>query len=125
MPIILEQSTIGWGQSVTEKNKNYLERTQKLFLKLIIKEKYTHYEESLLKVKLETLEVRRLGLSLKFAKDCIRNEEFKILFPENSKPETITKHHEKYKVPHRNTERMKHSSIIHMIHQLNQDERKN
>ena len=100
-------------------------REVELFYLLTRKGKGIYHHTSLIKLNLETLEERRESLALKFAKDCIKNEEFKLFFPENSKPETITRHHEKYKVPRCNTERMKHSSIIHMIHQLNQDERKN
>ena len=43
---VLEQSCIVWGSSLTEENKNYLERTQKTFTKLILGDKYTTYKEA-------------------------------------------------------------------------------
>ena len=117
---VLEQSSVVWGSSLSEENKNDLERTQKCFTKLILKNKYKTYEESLLYLNLETLEKRRQDLSLKFAKDCIKNEKFKSLFEENEN-QVNTRHSAKYQIPHSNTERMKKSCIITMKNQLNRD----
>ena len=117
---VLEQSSVVWGSSLSEENKNDLERTQKCFAKLILKNKYKTYEESLLYLNLETLEKRRQDLSLKFAKDCIKNKKFKSLFEENEN-QVNTRHSEKYQIPHSNTERMKKSCIITMKNQLNRD----
>ena len=55
---VLEQSAIVWGSSLTYENKTDLERTQKSFAKMILKNKYTSYEEALLKLNLPTLEER-------------------------------------------------------------------
>ena len=121
---ILKQSAVVWGPSLTEQNKYNLERTQKSFAKFILKSKYEDYEDSLIQLNLETLEERRQSLTLKFAKDCIKNEKFKYMFPENKYPDKLTtRYQEKYKVPFANTVRMKNSSIVHMINQLNQEER--
>ena len=38
---VLEQSCVVWHGSLTQENENYLERTQRTFCKLILKEKYT------------------------------------------------------------------------------------
>ena len=116
----LEQSAVLWASSLSEENKEDLERLQKCFIKLIFSKKYrseneNSYKELLLKLNLEPLEVRRDLLSLKFAKDCIKFNKLKDLFPENSKEHCMeTRHQEKYKVLHANTERLKTSSIIHM-----------
>ena len=80
---ILEQSAVVWGSSLSQKNKSDLERTQKSFLKLILKNKYKNYEDSLLLLNLENLETRRQSLSLKFAKDCIKYKKFGNMFPLN------------------------------------------
>ena len=122
---ILEQSAVVWGPSLSQKNKSDLERTQKSFLKLILKNKYKSYGHSLLLLNLESLEKRRQSLSLKFAKDCIKNQKFDNMFPLNNfAGKTQTRNMEKYKVPHTNTERMKKSSIPYMINLLNKENSK-
>ena len=118
---ILKESSVVWSSSLSEENKSDLERTQKSFAKLILKQSYTTYEEALLTLNLQTLEDRRNELSLKFAKKCLNNSKFKDLFPENKTHWYHTRHKEKYTVPFCNTERMKQSGIMNMIHQLNLD----
>ena len=41
---VLEQSCVVWGTSLTQENLEDLERTQKTFAKLVLKEKYKNYE---------------------------------------------------------------------------------
>ena len=75
-----------------------------------------------MKNNLESLEMRRQGLTLKFAKDCITNEKFKYIFPRNNFTQKInTRNQEEFHVPHANTNRMKTSSIPYMINQLNKE----
>ena len=83
-----------------------------------MKNKYTTYEDSLLKLNIQSLEERRLDLNLKFAKQCTKNEKFKNLFPENE-DRVNTRHKEKYSIPHCNTNWMKQSSLIQLKHLLN------
>ena len=80
---VLEQSAEAWSSSLTEENKEDLERTQKSFAKMVLKHEYTNYENALLKLNLQTLEERRKELCLKFAKDSIKNEVLSDLFPIN------------------------------------------
>ena len=56
---VLEKSAIVWSSSLTAENKIDIERTQKKFAKMILKNKYTSYQESLLKLNLPTLEQRQ------------------------------------------------------------------
>ena len=120
---VLEQSSVVWSSSITQKNKNDLERTQKNFTRLLLKNQYTNYEEALLKLSLESLQERREELSLRFAKNCIKNPKFENLFPTNS-IEQRTRNHEQFHIPHCNTERMRQSSIVQMAHQLNKEIKK-
>ena len=115
---ILEQSFIVWGSSLSAENKNDLERTQKCFTKLLLRNKYKSYEDSLLQLNLQTLEQRTQELSLKFANDCLKNDKFKSLFPENQN-QSITRQSEKFEVPFCHTERMRKSAIVTMTNQLN------
>ena len=105
---------------MTEQNIKDLERTQKCFVKLLLKNKYTTYEDALLKLNLQSLEDRRSDLNLKFAIHCTKSGKFQDLFPENRNIMN-TRHKEKYKVPHCNTNRMKQSSLIQMKHLLNNE----
>ena len=52
---ILEQSCVVWDMSLTEENKNDLERTQKSFAKLVLNEDYKNYKNALFLLKLQTL----------------------------------------------------------------------
>ena len=56
---ILEQSSVVWGSSLSQENKDDLERTQKSFAKLVLRERYKDYEFALMLLDLETLEKQR------------------------------------------------------------------
>ena len=77
----LEQSAVVWHSSLTEGNRADLERVQKSAIKIILKNNYTNYEEALKMLKMESLEDRRTRLCLKFAKNCLKNDKMKQLFP--------------------------------------------
>ena len=117
---VLEQSSVFWSSSISQNNKNDLEITQKSFSRLILKNQYTNYQKALLKLNQESLHDRREELSLRFTKSCLKNPKFKNLFPLNQKSYMARKH-EKYLIPHCNTERLRKSSIIQMRHQLNKE----
>ena len=51
---VLEQSCVVWHSSLTQENRNNLERTQKTFYKLILKEKYKDCSNALIQLNLET-----------------------------------------------------------------------
>ena len=119
---VLEQSCVVWNSSLTQENIIDLERTQKTFCKLVLKEKFKNYTNSLLLLNLETLQDRRNKLSLEFAKSGIKNNTLRDLLPEQDNSDKIkTRNQEKYKVTFANTERLKNSSIIFMQNQLNND----
>ena len=118
---VLEQSAIIWSSSLSQENREDLERTQKSFAKLVLKQEYDNYETALLKLNLQTLEQRRKELCLNFAKDSIKNDTLSDLFPTNQyKKETRNK--EKYRVTHANTDRLRNSSIIYMQNLLNEED---
>ena len=121
---VLEQSCVVWGPSLTQENKDDLERTQKSFAKMVLKDKYINYENAKIILNLDSLEERRHILCLKFAKNGIKNNNLNDLFPENDKIHQMkTRTVEKYKVQHANTERFKKPSIIAMQKMLNHDTR--
>ena len=122
---VLEQSCVVWSSSLTQDNKDDLERTQKTFTKLVLKEKYKNYEDSLRILNLDYLEIRRNDLHLKFAQSGIKNDKLNDLFPLNDKNHKMqTRNNEKYEVMFANTNRLKNSSIITMQTMLNNNEMK-
>ena len=44
---VLEQSCVVWTTSITQENIEDIERTQKTFAKLVLREKYQNYENAL------------------------------------------------------------------------------
>ena len=77
----LEQSAVVWHSSLTEKNKNDLERVQKSAFKIILGDRYKSYKKSLIELDLATLEERRESLCLNFALKAMGNEKTKHMFP--------------------------------------------
>ena len=70
---ILEQSCVVWGSSLTQEDEDNLERTQKTFAKLVLRDQYIDYESALIRLDLKDLGSRRKTLMLKFAKDGIKS----------------------------------------------------
>ena len=119
---VLEQSCVVWGPSLTQENSNNLERTQKTFLKLILKGKLKNYEQSLMILNLDTLEKRRQELSIIFARNGIKQDKLDDLFPTNDKEHKMrTRNVKECKVNFANTERYKKSSIVAMQNMLNEE----
>merc|ERR1712218_327565 len=79
----LDSSCMVWHSSLTEKQINSLERCQKAGVKVILKNNYKNYEDALKFLDLDSLQERRKKQCLKFAKDCLKNEKMKKLFPLN------------------------------------------
>ena len=72
---------------------------------------------------LDTLCERRRKQCLKFAKDCLKHEQMKKMFPINEKNSQIeTRHKETYKVNKANTERYRQSAVPYFQRLLNEEE---
>ena len=79
---VLEQSAGVWQGALTQENRETLERTQKTFAKLILKNNYKSYEQSLQVLDLPTLDARQNQLTLQFAqKNAYKTEKWLISFP--------------------------------------------
>ena len=119
----LEQSAVVWHSSLTQKNKNDLERVQKSAMRLILKDRYTNYKDALDVMRLDSLEMRREKLCLKFAKACLKNEKLSDMFPRNKKDHAMHKrHNEKFVIRKARTERLQRSAIMHMQRILNNED---
>ena len=120
---ILEQSATVWHSSLTDENKNDLERVQKTALKVILGDSYMSYENALKILDIETLNDRRIDLCLNFARKSSKHPKMKWMFPLNDKTHQMgTRKPEKYKVQHANTDRLKDSALIFMQNLLNEHE---
>ena len=76
-------------------------------------------------LKMESLEDRRERLCLKFAKNCLKNDKMKQLFPLAKKEHSMhTRSREKFKVNKSNTERYRKSAVPYMQRLLNTEARK-
>ena len=117
---ILEQSCVVWHYDLTQEETSDLERVQKVACKVILKDRYTSYEMALDTLKLKNLKSRREDLCLRFAKNALKLEKTKTMFPLNANP--MSK--EKYVVQFASTSRLKDSSIPQMQRALNADTRK-
>ena len=112
---VLEQSCVVWHSSLTQENKDDLERMQKTFAKLVLRQNYKSYENSLLRLNLDCLDTRRNALCLKFEQAGIKNRKIDDLFPMNEKLHQMkTRVNDQYRVQFANTDRLKNSSIITM-----------
>ena len=120
----LEQSAAVWHSSLTKKNTSDLERVQKCALRVILGEKYLNYKNALEMVKLDSLGKRREKLCLKFAKQCLRNEKLKSMFPRKINNHLMEKRKDqKFDVRNALTERYRRSSIPSMQRLLNKAEK--
>ena len=70
---VLEQSCVVLGSSLTKENKDDLERTQKSFARLVLRDQYIDYKSAFIRLNIEDLGSRRKTLMLKFAKEGIES----------------------------------------------------
>ena len=82
---LLEQSAVVWHSSLTEDNRNDLERIQKTACKIILGDQFKHYEQALLQLDLDNLHDRRTLLCLNFARKSCKNPKTSDMFPRNHK----------------------------------------
>ena len=123
---ILEQSCVIWHSSLTKQNTIDLERTQKVFTKFLLQDKYVTYEDSLLKLNLTRLSDPRKYLNLKFSKRGIKENTLNDLVPLNNKQHRMkTRQCNKYFVDKANTERRRKFSVIFMQNELNREDKEN
>ena len=119
---VLEQSAVVWHSSLKKKNKKDLERVQKAAVRVIMGNNYTNYQNALKELNLETLEKRRKQLCFKFAKNCLKNDKVKDLFPiHESKHKMKKRTQKKYKTNRNKIKRMQKSALPYMRKLLNDE----
>ena len=114
-----------WHSSLTKENREDLERVQKAALKVILRKDYLNYEDALKLTNLQSLDERREAMSLRFAKNCLNNQNFSKLFAHNSQKHVMkVRNPLRYRVNKANTERYECSTIPYMQRLLNDDNNK-
>ena len=89
---------------------------------MILGKEYSSYEEALSILNLESLNRRREAMALKFAKGCLKNENFSKLFPlREVKHGMVFRKSEKYFVKHSNTRRHRESAVPYLQGLLNSE----
>ena len=122
---VVEQSAVVWHSSLTVKNSVDLERIQKAAVRVIMGKNYSSYKNGLKELKLETLKNRRELLCIRFAKNCLKNQKMKNMFPLKKNKHTMKKRYErKYQTRKIKTTRLKKSSIPYMTKLLNDEHKK-
>ena len=118
---LLEQNVAAWNYAITQEECEDIERVQKVAVKIILKDDYSNYEESLTLVRLEKLQFRKRQLCLKFAKKCLNNEKTAAMFPVNpSYISDLTRYSGKKKVNFAHTDRLMYSAIPALQRLLNE-----
>ena len=115
---VVEQSAVVWNSSITKGEQLDIERVQKCALRIILKDKYLSYQNSLELCGLESLKTRRNKLSLSFALKCLKSESTKDMFPVRN-IQADTRFSERYVVTKSCTERLANSAIPFMQRLLN------
>ena len=111
-----------WHSSLSQDNISRLERIQKASVRVILGNRYTTYEDGLVKLKLDKLSDRREKLCLTFAKNALKLEQFSKLFPLNTHEHDMYKRNpNRYVINQHLTERYKRSTIPYLQRLLNKD----
>ena len=115
---ILEYNSNVWYSSITNEEREDIERVQRVACKIILKDEYQSYNEALEKLNLQNLSDRRQMLARRFAEKCLNSDRFKDLFPLNDNTIDV-RNDEKFFVKFAHTDRLRDSSIPAMQRLLN------
>ena len=88
---VLDQTSVLWHSSLSQKNIKDLERVQKVAVRVIMGKNFNNYQESLLELNLKNLNARRQDMCLNFAKKSLKNNKVKNMFPKNLKSHAMKK----------------------------------
>ena len=102
---VIEFNSNVWFSSITQDEKNDLERIQKVACKIILKDSYTNYDDALKRLNLQNLSDRRTMLATRFASKCTQHNSFKNLFPINDNS-VNTRKKQKYQVKFASTQKL-------------------
>ena len=117
---VLEYSTPVYTSMLTVENISDIERVQKITLKVVLAERYTHYEHACTIFGTATLESRRRDLALNFALKCIKSEQHKHFFKQRTSLYYKLRRIKSFEEPFCKTERYRNSPIPYLTRLLNE-----
>ena len=115
-------SSTVWHSSLTLTERQDLERIQKAAVKVILGNDYDSYTQALSDLKMESLNMRRENMALKFAKKSLENDNFSKLFPLRDINHGMrVRKSEKFHVNNSKTNRYKNSAKPYLQRLLNKE----
>ena len=121
---ILEFAAPAWQGSITQAERIALERVQKCAFHIILGDGYLSYKNALSSLGLETLEVRRRKLSLKFAIKSSKHRKFKTWFKQNEINVNTRQHRPRFCEVNAKHARFEKSAISYLTKLLNEHHKK-
>ena len=118
---LLEFGAVTWHSMLTLENERCIERVQKAAVSIILDLDYHNYESGLSHLALERLNVRRVKLSLNFAKKASKHPKHSTWFVKNEAQKQVNTRSQKqsYKPIQARTQRLTKSPIPFLTDQLN------
>ena len=116
-----EYLSVVWHSSLTAAQSHKIENIQKTSLKIILADKYDHYESSCETTGLKFLSVRREDRCLAFAKHFLKNPQVAKMFPQNTSGSLDLRNTERYVVNKARTENYRKSAVPYCQRLLNQE----
>ena len=117
---LVEYASPVWHPAITQEQSRQIEMIQKRSCRLILGNRYEHYNTSLADLNLAMLSDRREQLLLKFGQKLLNSERHQHLIPRRLDPVYALRTSKKYQEPRSRTDRYSRSTILHIIRLLNQ-----
>ena len=114
---VLESNCAVYHPMLTQEELYDIERIQKIVLKIILDNRYVDYHQSCLLLNVQSLQLRRVKLSLTFSLKCLQSSKFKNLFKINT--HTSVRNPEKFNVPFAKSTRYFNSPRLYITRLLN------
>ena len=115
---VLEANCVIYHPMLTQEETNDIEQIQKIVLRIILAHKYENYTQACLLMKIESLQSRRINLSLNFGLKCISSDQHSHLFKLNN--QISVRNPEKFHVPFARTTRYFNSPKLYITRLLNE-----
>ncbi len=117
---LVEYASPVWHPAITQEQSRQIEMIQKRSCRLILGNRYEHYNTSLADLNLAMLSDRREQLLLKFGQKLLNSERHQHLIPRRPDSVYALRTSKKYQEPRSRTDRYSRSTIPHIIRLLNQ-----
>ena len=115
---VLESNCVVYHSMLTQDNTNDIERIQKIVLRVILDHRYLDYHQACLSFNVQSLQIRRVKLSLNFGLKCLSSDRHKHLFKLNNSHTSI-RNPNKFDVPFAKTSRYFDSPKLYITRLLN------